>query len=129
MRIDAETMVNSDASVTTVIEGNQFTTEAPVAMGGTGKHPRATQMAVASMLNCSLSAIKGFCKFRGIPFEGLSMKFSGDYDEGIYKAMRCEIFLPVGFPEKYRDVIPKLFDSCDFKKIIRNLPAIEVCVS
>lgn len=129
MRIEAETKVNDDESVTTVIENHALTTEAPIAAGGSGKYPPATRMAIASMLNCSLAAIKGFCKRREIPFAGLSMKFNGEFEEGVYTTMHCEVCLPVDFPEKYRTSIPRIFDACDVKKIMQNLPSIDFTIS
>ena len=128
MWIEADTKVNVDESISTIIENYELTTEAPVAYGGSGRFPPATRMVIASILNCSLSAVKGFCKKREIPISGLTMKFRGDYDEGVYKNMSCVISLPADFPEKYRDSVPRIFDACDVKKIIRNLPTIDLTV-
>lgn len=126
MEMTATTKINSETSVATEIDGYVIATEPPVAAGGTGLYPPATRMVIAALLNCSFSQVKAFCKKREISTEGLELKFRGEMDDGIYTDMDFDLVLPEDFPEKYRESISRVFDSCAVKKIMKNLPDINV---
>lgn len=115
------------ATVTaTEMDGFLMATEPPVAAGGSGQYPPATRMVIAALLNCTFSSLKAFCDKRDIPTDDLRMDFTGNYDEGVYKDMAFLVTLPKDFPEKYRDGLDRVFATCAVKKIMKNLPEIEV---
>ncbi len=126
MEMTAVTRINSETSVATEIDGYVIATEPPASAGGSGLHPPATRMVVAAMLNCSFSELKAFCKKREIPLEGLELRFRGTVEDGVYTSMNYDVKLPEEFPDKYRESLGRVFDACAVKKIMKNLPEIEV---
>lgn len=126
MEMTAVTRINSETSVATEIDGYVIATEPPVAAGGSGLYPPATRMVVAAMLNCSFSEMKAFCIKREIPLEGLELRFHGTVEGGVYTSMNYDVQLPEGFPDKYKESVGRVFDACSVKKIMMNLPEIQV---
>lgn len=126
MRMTAKTVINEDAFVQTDIDGFRVITEAPVSAGGSGKYPPATRLVVASLLNCSFSGVKSFLQARGIPTDGLEMSFTGELEDGVYKQMRFDLTLPKDFPGKYLNAVEKAVEACAVKKIMKNLPDIQL---
>ncbi len=124
MEMTAITKVHGPTGTATEIDGYTLITEPPVAAGGSGEYPPATRMAVAAMLNCIFSGFTAFCKKREIPTEGLQMAFNGNIEDGVYDKMNLTLTLPSGFPDKYRDTLARVVETCTVKKIMQNLPEI-----
>lgn len=124
MEMIAMTKVHGPKSVVTEMDGYTLITEPPVAAGGSGQYPPATRMVVAALLNCIFSGFKSFCEKREIPTDSLMMEFHGDLEDGIYKAMELSLHLPQEFPEKYKDALGRVLETCAVKKIIKNIPNI-----
>lgn len=129
MLINAKTKIVSPTITATEIEGFTLSTETPVAAGGTGQFPPATRMVIAAFLNCSFSTLRSFCEKRNIATEGLSMDFSGHYEDGVYKEMIFTVNLPDSFDEKYYDSLEKVFAACSVRKIMKNLPDIQIAIA
>lgn len=126
MKMQARTTINAEHFVQTDIEGYQVVTEASVSNGGSGKYPPATRLAVAALLNCSLSSVRYFLDAKGIPTDRLALEFTGEIEDGIYTDMRFDLILPEELPPQYRRAIEKILNTCSVKKIMKNLPEIEV---
>lgn len=126
MEITAVTKICSQTAVETTIDGFSVITEPPVAAGGTGQYPPATRLAIAALLNCSFSAVRTFCEKREISTEGLQMDFSGSFEDGVYKEITFALSLPLEFPEKYRNSLGNVLDSCAVKNMVKNLPVIQL---
>ncbi len=126
MKMHARTAINAESLVQTDIDGYQVITEAAVSNGGSGKYPPATRLAVAALLNCSLSSVKYFLEAKDIPTDRLALEFAGNIEEGIYTDMRFDLTLPPELPPQYHRAIQKILNTCSVKKIMKNLPEIEV---
>lgn len=126
MEMKAKTLINAESFVETEIDGFKIITEAPVSAGGSGKYPPATRLVIAALLNCSLSDVKAFLLARGIPVDGLEMDFVGTIEEGVYTKMQFNLTLPKDFPDKYLNAVEKAISTCAVKKIMKNLPEIDL---
>ena len=126
MKMQAKTAINAAHFVQTDIDGFQVITEPAVSHGGTGKYPPATRLAVAALLNCSLTSVRYFLEAKGIPTDQLALEFTGNIEDGIYTDMRFDLTLPEELPHIYHRAIEKILDTCSVKKIIKNLPEIEL---
>lgn len=126
MKMQARTAINAESFVQTDIDGFQVITEASVSNGGSGTYPPATRLAIAALLNCSLTSVRYFLDAKGIPTDRLALEFSGNIEEGIYTNMRFDITLPPELPPQYLRAIEKILNTCSVKKIMKNLPEIEL---
>ena len=116
----------SESAVATEIEGFTIASGPPAPEGSESQYPPATRLVIAALLNCTFSNLKVFCEKREIPTEGLAMDFGGEYEEGIYRDMTFTVHLPQAFPDKYRASLDKIFSACSVKKIMQNLPEIQI---
>lgn len=126
MEMTATTRIISATAVATEMDGFIMATEPPVQAGGSGKYPPATRLVVAALLNCSFSAVKAFCESRSLSTEGLEMTFTGQNEDGIYTNMTFSLKLPADYPEKFEGTLEKILATCAVKKIMKNLPDIEL---
>lgn len=106
-------------------------TDQPAALGGEGSAPAPFELYLASMATCSGIYALGFCQARGIPTEGLSLRQSVDIDPEtkLPSAVRLEVTLPAGFPEKYRPSILRVVEGCLVKKSVTHPPEFKVALS
>jgi putative redox protein len=96
--------------------------------GGGGTGPQPFDVFLASLGACAGLYALRFCQQRAIDTTGLEVKLSTAKDPGApgLRAIRLEIQLPEGFPEKYRDAIVRAADQCPVKRHILEPPAFEV---
>ena len=127
--MEAKTKIVSATRVATEIDGYTITAEPHVNKGGSGEYPTPVLMALAALLNCSVMVLKSFCESRDIPTDELELDFSGEAEDGIYKNMEFKITLPKEFPEKYKNSIENVVATCSVKKLIKNLPEINIKLS
>lgn len=106
-------------------------TDQPPELGGDGSAPAPYDLFLASIGTCAGIYVLGFCQARGIPTDGLALVQRNDVDPAtkLLRAVRLELRLPPGFPEKYRMAILKAAEGCKVKKTIAAAPAFEVLVS
>jgi uncharacterized OsmC-like protein len=128
MKMQARTAINAESFVQTDIDGFQVITEAAVSNGGSGKYPPATRLAVAALLNCSLSSVRYFLEAKGIPTDRLALEFAGNIEEGIYTDMRFDLTLPPELPPRYHRAIENILQTCSEKKIKKKLTEKELVV-
>ena len=78
----------------------------------------------ASLGLCAGKHIMEFCSARKISYEGVRLSLLTEWDEKrkMHTNVKIGIYLPVGFPEKYRKAILRVLDSCSVKKHILNPP-------
>jgi ribosomal protein S12 methylthiotransferase accessory factor len=108
--------------------GFTILTDQPLSQGGSGAAPSPFDLFLASIGTCAgLYALK-FCQQRNLDAEGLALSLTQvkDADGKRVAAIRIEITLPPGFPEKYRDAILRAVDQCKVKRHILEAPAFEV---
>jgi putative redox protein len=96
--------------------------------GGAGAAPEPFQLFLASIGTCAGLYALRFCQERSIPTEGLGLTLTTepDLDRKRIAAIRLEIRLPEGFPEKYRAAIVRAADQCTVKRHILEPPHFEV---
>ena len=71
------------------------------------------------------------CEQRGISTNGLDLTLEPVRDEQTHRlsAIRLDLTLPEGFPEKYRDAIVRAVDQCAVKRAIADPPQFEIAVT
>ena len=108
--------------------GFTIATDQPVAAGGEGSAPAPFDLFLASLGTCAGLYALRFCRQRSIDTTGLSLTLDTEHESGVGRvsAVRLEIQLPAGFPEKYRDAIVRAVDQCAVKRHILEPPRFEV---
>lgn len=96
--------------------------------GGSGAAPEPFEFFLASLGTCAGFYALRFCQERGIATEGLSLGLTTtpDPEAKRLKAIRIEVRLPEGFPEKYQAAILRAVDQCAVKRHIVEPPQFEV---
>jgi uncharacterized OsmC-like protein len=128
MKVEANAKIIDKTKTVTEIDGLSVVADVPAEKGGSGDLPTPLQMWVAALLNCSIMTLRGFCENMEISTEGMELDFKGERDAktGIYTNMEFTVTLPKGFPENYRKTVNSVIESCTVKKIMKNLPEIEL---
>ena len=87
----------------------------------------ALDLFFASLGLCVGKYIIEFCSTRKISCENMRVSLRTEWDEKrkMHTNVKIGIYLPVGFPEKYRKTILRIVDSCSVKKHILNPPTFE----
>ncbi|HJS28217.1 MAG TPA: OsmC family protein [Anaerolineales bacterium] len=103
-------------------------TDQPPQGGGEGYAPTPFATFLASIGTCAGIYVLGFCRQRGISPEGmrLAQQIQTDPSSGMVVKVSLEIYLPAGFPEKYRDSVIRAAAQCAVKKHFENPPEIEI---
>lgn len=96
--------------------------------GGGGTGPQPFDLFLASLGTCAGLYALRFCQQRAIETAGLNVRLFTAKDPGApgLRAVRIEIQLPEGFPEKYRDAIVRAADQCPVKRHIHQPPEFEI---
>lgn len=96
--------------------------------GGAGAAPEPFQLFLASLGTCAGLYALRFCQERGIATAGLGLTLTTEQDPERRRlaAIRLEIRLPEGFPEKYRAAIVRAADQCAVKRHILEPPRFEI---
>ncbi|MBZ0120308.1 MAG: OsmC family protein [Sandaracinaceae bacterium] len=101
-------------------------TDQPADAGGTGAAPGPFDLFLASIGTCAGVYALGFCQARGLSTQGLRIVQDVTSEEGLPSHVRLRVFLPVGFPDKYRAALLRAVESCKVKKTIARQPAFAV---
>lgn len=103
-------------------------TDQGVQSGGGGTAPEPFDLFLASLGTCAGLYALRFCQQRGIETMGLGLALTTErgLEAGRLAAVRIEIQLPPGFPEKYEDAIVRAADQCTVKRHILAPPAFTV---
>jgi ribosomal protein S12 methylthiotransferase accessory factor len=116
------------AAVEAHFEGFTVHTDQSAEHGGRGAAPEPFDLFLASLGTCAGLFALRFCQQRGIETEGLGVTLTVERNLAAKRlaAVRLEIQLPPGFPEKYREAIVRAADQCTVKRHILEPPAFEV---
>jgi len=103
-------------------------TDQPGSNGAEGTAPTPFEVFLASLATCAGFYVLGFCKRRGIPFEGIRLvqKVDRDAESKLPAKIRLEIQLPQSFPRQYASAVRRAAESCLVKRTLENPPAFEV---
>ncbi|MRR21453.1 osmotically inducible protein C [bacterium] len=117
--------------VTAHINGKTIRTDQSVRNGGGGTAPEPFELFLASIGTCAGIYVKSFCDQRDIPAEGIRIIQSVEYspEKRIPSAIKLDIQLPAGFPEKYKAAVINAAELCLVKKTINNPPEFQVVTS
>ena len=117
--------------VTAHTHGHKIITDQPVENGGTNTAPAPFDLYLASIGTCAGIYVKSFCDNRNIPAEGIKIIQSHEWNQetGLPTAIRLDIKLPEGFPEKYKASLIHVAELCKVKKSIASPPTFEIVTS
>ena len=117
--------------ITAHTHGHSITTDQPVDNGGTNTAPAPFDIFLASIGTCAGIYVKSFCDNRNIPAEGIKIIQTHEWNQetGLPTAIRLDIKLPAGFPEKYKASLIHVAELCKVKKSIANPPTFEIISS
>ena len=103
-------------------------TDQPVKDGGEDSFPSPFALFLASLGTCAGYFVLKFCQSRGIPTEGiyLTQQIEADPMTHGLAAVRIELHVPPGFPEKYREAVLRAADQCAVRRTLLDPPEIEV---
>ncbi len=103
-------------------------TDQTVAGGGGGTAPTPFQLFLASIGACAGTYILAFCRQRGLPTEDVRLVQSMEVDPAtkLVTAVRLDVHLPPGFPEKYRGALIRAAEQCTVRKHFESPPQILV---
>lgn len=103
-------------------------TDQPIQAGGTGTAPAPFDLFLASIGTCAGIYVLGFCQSRGINSEGIKIQQKMNYNPNtrMIDKIDLEIFLPNGFPEKYKSAVIHVAEMCTVKKHLQDPPKFEI---
>jgi ribosomal protein S12 methylthiotransferase accessory factor len=112
-------------------KGHTIHTDQPEKNGGANSAPAPFDLFLASIATCAGLYAMRFCERRGFSPGELSVTLDPVRDpEGKrLSALRLEVHLPDGFPEKYHPAIVRAIDQCAVKRAIVDPPEIEVQIA
>ena len=108
--------------------GFTVATDQPPQGGGMGEFPTPFMMFLSSLGTCAGIYVLGFCRQRGLPTEGITIKqeiFNSSMN-GMVEEVRLTIQVPQSFPEKYHEALIRSAEHCAVKKHLENPPKISV---
>jgi ribosomal protein S12 methylthiotransferase accessory factor len=103
-------------------------TDQPPHAGGEGSAPAPFALFLASIGTCAGIYVLGFCRQRGLPVEGISIRQRMDADArtGMITKIGLDIVVPPAFPDKYYDALVRAASQCAVKKHLEAPPTFEV---
>jgi ribosomal protein S12 methylthiotransferase accessory factor len=117
--------------ITAHTHGHSIKTDQPVDNGGTNTAPAPFDIFLASIGTCAGIYVKSFCDNRNIPTEGIKIIQTQEWNQetGLPTAVKIDIKVPEGFPEKYKASLVHVAELCKVKKSIANPPRFEIVTS
>ena len=117
--------------ITAHTHGHSIKTDQPVDNGGTNTAPAPFDIFLASIGTCAGIYVKSFCDNRNIPTEGIKIIQTQEWNQetGLPTAVKIDIKVPEGFPEKYKASLIHVAELCKVKKSIANPPRFEIVTS
>ena len=126
-----EVTLDGGKVITAHLNGKTIKTDQSVRNGGGGSAPEPFELFLASIGTCAGIYVKSFCDQREIPAENISIIQTVEFDQvkRVPSAIRLDIRLPAGFPEKYKAAVISAAELCLVKKTINSGPHFEVFTS
>jgi len=112
-------------------KGFKVMTDQPVYSGGEGSAPSPFDLFLISIATCAGYYFLAFCKERKISTEGarVIMSMEKDPEKKMIGRLLIDLFLPAGFPEKYKEAVKRVVDNCTVKLHIFNPPEFVIRVN
>ncbi len=129
--MDIEVSFPGAKRVNARVGGFEVKTDQPRDLGGEASAIAPYDLFLASIATCAGVYVLGFCQARGLSTQGLTLIQRHEFDEvtHLVRAIRIEVKLPQGFPERYRAAVVRAAESCKVKKTIAAAPSFEVTLS
>ncbi|MBW2562759.1 MAG: OsmC family protein [Deltaproteobacteria bacterium] len=110
--------------VNSTYKGFTVETDQPKNEGGDGSAPEPYDLFLSSIGTCAGVYVVYFCDERGIDMSDLKMTVGFDRNEKkhLVETVRIHIYLPPGFPEKYKTAVIKAAGLCTVKRNIFDPP-------
>jgi putative redox protein len=85
----------------------------------------------ASMPLCAVFYIRKFCDSRGISTQGvkLTQENSNIGEDKYHKRFAISVSLPEGFPEKYKEALLAVANTCSVKKVNQAMPEFDIQIA
>lgn len=105
-------------------KGFTVITDQPVYAGGDGSAPSPFDLFLISIATCAGFYLMAFCRERNISTEGarVIMSMEKNPEKKMVGRIILDLFLPAGFPEKYREAVIRAVNNCSVKLHIVNPP-------
>ena len=86
------------------------------------------RVSLSSVGKCTGIYIRGFCRQRGIPTEGIRIvqSHTANPATGMMEKIGIEIQVPPTFPKQYHEALIRSADLCKVKKTLENPPKFEI---
>jgi ribosomal protein S12 methylthiotransferase accessory factor len=116
------------AAVNAEFKGFTVRTDQPEKNGGGNTAPAPFDLFLASIGTCAGFFALRFCQERNIDTAGLRVTLDAERNPETHRVetLSLRIYLPQGFPEKYRAAILRTVDQCSVKKHILEPPKFDV---
>jgi ribosomal protein S12 methylthiotransferase accessory factor len=103
-------------------------TDQSVEEGGEASAPEPYTLFLASIGTCAGAYVVGFCEARKIPFDGIRLFQSHEFDPEKHRLrkVRIEIRVPPDFPEKYRKPLARVAGQCAVKRTLLDPPEFDL---
>jgi ribosomal protein S12 methylthiotransferase accessory factor len=103
-------------------------TDQPQSNGGEDTAPAPFDLFLASLGTCAGLYVQAFCRSRGLPTEGITLRQRTIRDPATHALQRIEIDVqvPADFPPRYLEALVRAADQCAVKKAIAGRPEIAV---
>jgi len=113
------------------VEGHTILTDQSVEEGGENSAPSPLQYCLASLGTCAAVYVLAYLEARELPSQGVKIIQTQVFDEKLHRitAVKMDIQLPPGIPEKHKKAIVRSAQLCTVKKLFENPPAFEVIAS
>ncbi len=105
-------------------KGQVIKTDQPRSQGGDESEPSPFDLFLASIGTCAGYYVKSFCRQRGIDDRQIELvqRMYVDKESRMITTIEIDIFLPPGFPDKYKESVVKASKACAVKKHIAQAP-------
>lgn len=105
-------------------KGFTVITDQPVYAGGDGSAPSPFDLFLISIATCAGFYLLAFCRERKISTEGarVIMSMEKNPEKKMIDRIILDLFLPAGFPEKYREAVIRAVNNCSVKLHIFDPP-------
>jgi putative redox protein len=113
------------------IRGHKVRVDQPVRGGGEDSAPGPLELLPASLGTCVAYFVQQFLKTRGLDTTGLEVEVGvmGAPDPHRIGRFDVRVVLPAGVPEKYRDQVARVAETCTVHHTLTHQPEIVVAVA
>ena len=110
------------------VRGHKITTDQPPQGGGRDEGPMPLELVPAALGTCVALFVKQFLVTRGLDATGLAVQVFTAPESNPHRIGRFEVTVavPGGIPERYRDAVARVAESCTVHHTLTHRPEISV---